>query len=209
MKVKKIKHDYEIIIKRLYDDSTYILYRRASDENEALSIINRVININEKVISINELGPTRKTNTVIPAESVQRSGTPDSIHCFSYVPFQTKENRKSNAVPTLDDLKEMIKTSGRHASSTKPDIAAPVAATINEEAITAEEFKQAVNYVLQDGQISISTLQRRMALGYRHTLKIIDKMYEFGIIAPKDGYKPWACLITQKEWEKMKKKLSL
>ena len=51
-----IEHSYEITIMRLYDKSTYILYRRATEESKALASIYRVIDVNEKVIQVKDLG---------------------------------------------------------------------------------------------------------------------------------------------------------
>lgn len=55
-----IRHDYEFTIERRYDNSTYVLYRSASSENEALYLINRVIDVNETVKKIKDLGVVRK-----------------------------------------------------------------------------------------------------------------------------------------------------
>ena len=54
------KHDYEITIKRLHDYSTYTLYRTGSNEQEALSSVYKVINVNENVIAIKEVNNMRK-----------------------------------------------------------------------------------------------------------------------------------------------------
>ena len=66
-------------------------------------------------------------------------------------------------------------------------------------------FEQAVEYAIQDGQISTSTLQRRLKIGYARAGRLTDEMEERGIVAAKDGSKPRKCLITREEWEEMKK----
>ena len=66
-------------------------------------------------------------------------------------------------------------------------------------------FDQAVEYAINDGQISTSTLQRRLKIGYARAGRLTDEMEERGIIAAKDGSKPRKCLITREEWEEMKK----
>ena len=65
-------------------------------------------------------------------------------------------------------------------------------------------FEQAVEYAIQDGQISTSTLQRRLKIGYARAGRLTDEMEERGIVAAKDGSKPRKCLITREEWEEMK-----
>ncbi len=66
-------------------------------------------------------------------------------------------------------------------------------------------FEQAVEFAIQDGQISTSTLQRRLKIGYARAGRLTDEMEERGIVAAKDGSKPRRCLITREEWEEMKR----
>ena len=66
-------------------------------------------------------------------------------------------------------------------------------------------FEQAVEFAIADGQISTSTLQRRLKIGYARAGRLTDEMEERGIVAAKDGSKPRKCLITREEWEEMKK----
>ena len=65
-------------------------------------------------------------------------------------------------------------------------------------------FEQAVEFAISDGQISTSTLQRRLKIGYARAGRLTDEMEERGIVAAKDGSKPRKCLITREEWESMK-----
>ncbi|MBR0513553.1 MAG: hypothetical protein IJK06_04785 [Clostridia bacterium] len=66
-------------------------------------------------------------------------------------------------------------------------------------------FEQAVEFAISDGQISTSTLQRRLKIGYARAGRLTDEMEERGIVAAKDGSKPRKCLITREEWEEIKK----
>ncbi len=66
-------------------------------------------------------------------------------------------------------------------------------------------FEQAVEFAIADGQISTSTLQRRLKIGYARAGRLTDEMEERGIVAAKDGSKPRKCLITREEWEEMKR----
>ena len=65
-------------------------------------------------------------------------------------------------------------------------------------------FEQAVEYAIADGQISTSTLQRRLKVGYARAGRLTDEMEERGIVSAKDGSKPRKCLITREQWEEMK-----
>ena len=66
-------------------------------------------------------------------------------------------------------------------------------------------FEQAVEFAIADGQISTSTLQRRLKIGYARAGRLTDEMEERGIVAAKDGSKPRKCLITKEEWEEIKR----
>ena len=65
-------------------------------------------------------------------------------------------------------------------------------------------FEQAVEYAISDGQISTSTLQRRLKVGYARAGRLTDELEARGIISAKDGSKPRKCLITREQWEQMK-----
>ncbi len=66
-------------------------------------------------------------------------------------------------------------------------------------------FEQAVEFAISDGQISTSTLQRRLKIGYARAGRLADEMEVRGIVAAKDGSKPRKCLITREEWEEIKR----
>ncbi len=63
-----------------------------------------------------------------------------------------------------------------------------------------ELFAQAVEIAIQDGQVSTSTLQRRLKVGYSRAGRLTDEMEARGIISAKDGSKPRKTLITREEW---------
>ncbi len=58
-----------------------------------------------------------------------------------------------------------------------------------------ELFERAVQTVLDSGQASASTLQRRFRIGYNRAARLIDRMEAEGIIGPLQGSKPRQILI--------------
>lgn len=60
-------------------------------------------------------------------------------------------------------------------------------------------YVQAVEYVLNDGQASISYLQRKLKIGYSRAARIIDTMEEQGIIGPHEGTKPRKLAMSEEE----------
>lgn len=67
-----------------------------------------------------------------------------------------------------------------------------------------EMLPAAVDVILETGQASVSTLQRRLNLGYARAARIVDEMEELGIVGPFRGSMPRTILITKRQWEIMK-----
>lgn len=63
---------------------------------------------------------------------------------------------------------------------------------------------QAIEVVVNAGQASTSTLQRKLKLGYARAARIMDQMEERGIIGPYQGSKPREVMITRQQWLEMK-----
>lgn len=64
-------------------------------------------------------------------------------------------------------------------------------------------FNDAINYVLNDEQASISYLQRKLKVGYSRAARIVDQMEDLGIIGPHEGSKPRRLLKTKEEIEEL------
>ena len=58
--------------------------------------------------------------------------------------------------------------------------------------------------VINDGQASISMLQRRMKIGYARAGRLIDDMAARGIVSKSVGSKPREVLISREKFEKIK-----
>ncbi len=59
----------------------------------------------------------------------------------------------------------------------------------------------AIDLVVDEGQASISLLQRRLKIGYARAARIIDEMEERGVVGGYEGSKPRKVLITKDEYE--------
>lgn len=66
-----------------------------------------------------------------------------------------------------------------------------------------DAFNQAVGVAVENGQISVSMLQRRLKLGYSRAARIVDQMEEKGIVGPFEGSKPRQVLISKQQWQEM------
>jgi S-DNA-T family DNA segregation ATPase FtsK/SpoIIIE len=62
-----------------------------------------------------------------------------------------------------------------------------------------EKYDEAVAFVAETGQASISLIQRRFRIGYNRAARIVEKMEEEGVVGPSDGIKPREVLIKKIE----------
>lgn len=63
-----------------------------------------------------------------------------------------------------------------------------------------ELFDEVVTFILEEGKASTSLLQRRFRIGYNRAARLIDSLYERGIISAQNGSKPRDVLITKSQW---------
>ena len=64
-----------------------------------------------------------------------------------------------------------------------------------------ELLPAAIDLVLDSGQASVSTLQRRLKLGHSRAGRLMDAMEEKGVVGPHEGSKPREILITKEQWQ--------
>ncbi len=68
-----------------------------------------------------------------------------------------------------------------------------------EEAEYDEKYDEAVAFVAEIGQASISLIQRRFRIGYNRAARIVEKMEEEGVVGASDGVKARAVLVKKIE----------
>ena len=74
--------------------------------------------------------------------------------------------------------------------------------TVSEE--VDEHLEQAIETVVNEGQASISYIQRKFKVGYARAARIIDQLEERGIVGGHEGSKPRKVLITKEELDQMR-----
>jgi S-DNA-T family DNA segregation ATPase FtsK/SpoIIIE len=62
-----------------------------------------------------------------------------------------------------------------------------------------EKYDEAVAFIAETGQASISLIQRRFRIGYNRAARIVEKMEEEGVVGPSDGIKPREVLVKKIE----------
>jgi S-DNA-T family DNA segregation ATPase FtsK/SpoIIIE len=62
-----------------------------------------------------------------------------------------------------------------------------------------EKYDEAVAFVAETGQASISLIQRRFRIGYNRAARIVEKMEVEGVVGPSDGVKAREVLVKKIE----------
>ena len=129
------------------------------------------------------------------------SGTPKPIRvqgCFC----STKEIEavvsyiKNNAsVDYSDEIMEEIEKNVPVAKGDKT--AGKIDGTIDGD---DELIEKAIDIIIEMGQASTSSLQRKLKLGYARAARIMDELEELGVIGPSEGSKPRRILMTKAQW---------
>jgi S-DNA-T family DNA segregation ATPase FtsK/SpoIIIE len=95
----------------------------------------------------------------------------------------------------LNQITEFLKAQGEPQYDEAVTEAVPTAAAEGEETEYDERYDDAVALVTQNGQASISMVQRHLRIGYNRAARIIETMEREGIIGPADGAKPREVLV--------------
>jgi S-DNA-T family DNA segregation ATPase FtsK/SpoIIIE len=66
-----------------------------------------------------------------------------------------------------------------------------------------ELFDQAVAAIIASGRGSVSLLQRKLTIGYGRASRLIDQMYDAGIVGEYKGSQAREVLLTEEEWGKL------
>jgi len=66
-----------------------------------------------------------------------------------------------------------------------------------------ELFEEVILFVLEQNQASTSLLQRQFRIGYNRAARLMDTLYEAGIISAQNGSKPREVLITYEQAEQL------
>lgn len=61
-------------------------------------------------------------------------------------------------------------------------------------------IEKAIDVVIEMGQASTSSLQRKLKLGYARAARIIDELENMGVVGPYEGAKPRKVLMTKQQW---------
>ena len=60
----------------------------------------------------------------------------------------------------------------------------------DEEDMNDEKYEEAIEFVCEKGEASISMIQRRFRIGYNRAARIVERMEQEGVVGPATGIKP-------------------
>ena len=94
---------------------------------------------------------------------------------------------------------EFLKKQGRPSYDSRIVLEEKKETEAPEEDKYDEKYDEAVAFVAEAGQASISLIQRRFRIGYNRAARIVEKMEKEGVVGPSDGIKPREVLIKKIE----------
>ena len=105
-----------------------------------------------------------------------------------------KAEYDENIIAEIERQTEMVSSGGKD-NSAEADF---------DDGEQDEKLEEAIEYVIEAGQASTSSLQRRLKLGYGRAARLIDTMEKMGIVGAFEGSKPRQVLMTKQEWYERK-----
>ena len=123
-----------------------------------------------------------------------------------YPSFYSKPVRLQGAFISEEEVENVVNfLKGQHLTNYNEDIIEVVHNTAEIECSDSDVLlPDAIKLVVDEGQASISMLQRKLKVGYARAARIVDEMEERGIIGGYEGSKPRKVLITKEELEDIK-----
>ncbi len=114
------------------------------------------------------------------------------------VEFVKKDAEATYSDEILAEIEKAAVTKGDKGAKAESDDAAAEPGSDYDELLP-----DAVDVVLELKQASVSSLQRKLKLGYSRAARIVDQMEELGVVGPYEGSKPRKVLITRQQWQQM------
>lgn len=116
-------------------------------------------------------------------------------HVVDFIKQTFKAEYDENIIEEIERQTEMVSTAqdSKSGSADGGDIDT-----------SDERLEEAIDFVVEAGSCSTSSLQRRLKLGYGRAARLVDIMEEMGVVGPLEGSKPRQVLMTKQEWAERK-----
>jgi len=120
-------------------------------------------------------------------------------------PGSAKLIRAQGTFVSEDELRAIVShVRAQHAPRYHPELLRLPRASGEGGSERDELFDRAVEIVLETGRGSVSLLQRRLMVGYSRASRLIDQMYDAGIVGEYKGSQAREVIMTAEEWERVR-----
>lgn len=117
-------------------------------------------------------------------------------------PGQSKLVRAQGTFVSDDELRAVVKHArGQGEPTYHPELMRMPKAGGEGSGERDELFDQAVEYIIDSGRGSVSLLQRRLGIGYSRASRLIDQMYDAGIVGEYKGSQAREVILSREDWE--------
>lgn len=174
-------------------------------QRPSVDVITGVIKANFPVRVAYQVASRVDSRTIIDisgAEQLLRNG--DMLFLSSSAP---RPIRIQNAFISTEECEKIAEFIGSQKGFTRPFALPSVAQKLRGgnggETKLDELFETAARLVLQLQACSVSTIQRRLRVGFSRAGSIVDQLEDAGIVGPGQGSKPREILVTEDELEEI------
>ncbi|MFO8061005.1 MAG: DNA translocase FtsK, partial [Bacillota bacterium] len=122
-----------------------------------------------------------------------------------------KAMRAQGSYLSDEDLDKLLKWVRRHgAPDYQEEVMAAQVESAEGDADEGDDPKvdEAIEVVLQNGEASVSMLQRKLRVGYTRAGRLIDILENMGVVGPHQGPKPREVLITRAQYRQQREERS-
>ena len=104
-----------------------------------------------------------------------------------------------------DELRGVVKHSrGQRQPEFNPELIRMPGANVGSAGERDELFDEAVGMIIESGRGSVSLLQRRLNVGYSRASRLIDQMYDAGIVGEYKGSQAREVMMDKSDWESIR-----
>lgn len=123
------------------------------------------------------------------------TSTKEIEKCVEFIKAQSQSEYNS-------DIIDQVEKSIPITKAEQKEMKAAAAASSNAEPSPGSDediLERAIEIVVEAGQASTSSLQRRLKLGYARAARMMDELEQMGVIGPYEGAKPRKTLMTKEQ----------
>lgn len=127
---------------------------------------------------------------------------------IEFVKSNSESDYDDDIIQEVEQNAENAGKNGKKGGSTLPSLPDSTFDSTTPPASTGADedpmMSAAIDVVVETGMASVSSLQRKLKLGYSRAARLVDQMEELGVVGPFEGSKPRKVLMTKEQWNERK-----